>query len=165
MKHVWLIGMMGTGKTTVGVRVAASTRVPFIDVDQRIVAETGKAITELFDEGEALFRRIEAAMIGTIAEGQTCVVATGGGAILDPDNVATMRATGTTVLLTAPPDALIARLSGESTDRPLLRGEEDLERIAIEREAIYIAAADIIVDTTSRDVDQVAREVVRCVAT
>ena len=163
MNHIWLIGMMGTGKTTVGQRVATALRLPFIDVDEQIVSQTGKEIGELFDEGEAAFRRLEVSLVRTIADGPTSVVATGGGVVLDPANVAAMTATGTTVLLTATPDVLMDRLADATPDRPLLRGEDDIERIAIAREATYRAVADIIVDTASRDVDEVSKEVIECV--
>ncbi len=165
MKHVWLIGMMGTGKTTVGARLATAIGMPFIDVDEWIVTRTGKEIDDLFGEGEAVFRQLEASMIRTIAKGPASVVSTGGGVVLDQDNIAAMRATGTMVLLTAAPEALIDRLSQASQDRPLLAGEGDIERIAVARQEVYRAAADIIVDTTSRDMDEITREVMECVGT
>lgn len=163
MMHIWLIGMMGTGKTSVGEHVATTLGMPFIDIDARIVTETGSTIGALFDEGEAVFRGLEASMIQRIAEGPASVVATGGGAVLDPENVAAMQVTGTTVLLTASPETLAARLGGDAVDRPLLREEGDLVQIAIARDATYRAAADVIIDTTGRDIHEVESEVIRCV--
>lgn len=163
MGHVWLIGMMGSGKTTVGVLVADRFDLPFVDSDAEVVAGTGRSIEELFSKSETDFRRAERDAIAKIATLDDRVVATGGGAVLDPANVTSMRATGMTVLLDADAKTLSARLS-VLDGRPLLTGRGDLATIAAIRASTYAASADVIVDTTTRTIDEVVEEVVRCVA-
>jgi len=163
MGHIWLIGMMGSGKTTVGHKVADGLGVPFIDSDDEVVAATGWSIEDLFSESEAAFRSAEIEAIARIATMDDSVVATGGGAVLDPVNVAVMRSTGTTVLLETDVQTLSARLSG-TDDRPLLTDSSDIATIAADRASVYTASADSIVDTTNMDIGEVVEEVARCVA-
>ena len=163
MGHLWLIGMMGSGKTTVGHKVADRLGVPFIDSDDEVMVATGRSIEELFSESETVFRGVEREIISRIASLDNHVVATGGGAVLDQENVNVMRSSGTTILLDAGPQTLSARLSG-TDDRPLLTGGDDIARIAAARAGVYAASADVVVDTTDRDIEEVAEEVARCVA-
>lgn len=159
--HIWLIGMMGSGKTTVGEQVALVLQLPFIDVDHLIVETYNRTIEDMFAEGEEVFRGMERDTIALISQKPDAVVATGGGSVLDPDNVTTMRATGATVLLTATTETMVGRLEG-TADRPLLRKPDDIEAIATARSALYVESADVIIDTTDRNVDDVVNEVVRC---
>ena len=163
MGHVWLIGMMGTGKTSVGAIVATELQIPFVDVDALIVEHENKSITEIFADGDSTFRDLESREIATLARRDSLVVATGGGAVLDPANVVVMRSTGTTILLTADTEAISSRLEG-STDRPLLARSGALEELANKRHTIYLRSADHVIDTTELDIETVVREVVTCVA-
>lgn len=164
MGHIWLIGMMGTGKTTVGVLVAERLGRPFIDIDSSIMEHTGRTIPELFADSEEVFRRAESDQIETASLSSPAVIATGGGAILLATNVEIMRSTGTTVLLTAPVDVIVGRI-GTDTNRPLARSEEALEALAELRMATYLASSDHAVDTASRLPGDIAEEVIACVAT
>lgn len=159
MAHLWLIGMMGTGKSAVGRLLAERRGVCFYDLDEVIESATGKTIPELFDSrGERGFRAIEADTLREIAGVEPGVVATGGGAVLREVNVETMRASGTTVLLRAAPAELTARLAG-SADRPLLAVPDQFLRIAelLEiRAQAYERAADVTVDTDGLDVERIA---------
>jgi len=163
MGHVWLIGMMGSGKTTVGHKVAEGLGMPFIDSDDEVVVATGRSIGELFAESDKVFRRAERHAIARIASLDDHVVATGGGAVLDQENVNVMRSSGTTILLDAAPQTLSARLSG-TDDRPLLTAEDDIATIAAVRARVYAASADVVVDTTDRDIEEVVEEVMQCAA-
>jgi shikimate kinase len=163
MGHVWLTGMMGTGKSTVGAHVAEVLQVPFVDVDAEITTTEGKTIPEIFDDGEAAFREREAEMVRALASSPPSVVATGGGVVLDSDNVVTMRASGIVVLLTATIETLEQRLSSEREGRPLLGDPGSLAELQRARRHVYIAAADQVIDTTDRSIDAVVREVLRCV--
>lgn len=162
MAHIWLIGMMGTGKSTVGTLVAEALQLPFVDVDRVIVEETGRTIEDLFAEGEHQFREAERIAIARIARRPGHVVATGGGSVLDQENVATMRTTGRTVLLTASSETLAERLDSTS-DRPLVTNAVDVAAIAAARSTVYADSADATVDTTGLSAAEVADEVVRCV--
>ncbi len=163
MRHVWLIGMMGTGKTTVGVLVAELAGMAFHDIDAEVMQATGKTIPELFGEGEAVFRSHESAAIERASLLSPMVIATGGGAVLASKNVETMRATGTIVLLTATVATIVDRIA-DNDDRPLAKDPEALDAIARLRLATYTGASDHVVDTEARDPHDVAQEVYACVA-
>jgi len=160
--HLWLIGMMGAGKTTVGQRVAAHLSVPFYDIDAEVGRRSGCSITQLWGEkGEAAFRELEAITITAVADRPSGVVATGGGVILRESNVVTMRASGTVIWLSVPVDELERRV-GSDPSRPLLAEAEGIERLSslLEgRRARYGDAAHHVVDATGRSVDEVVAEV------
>lgn len=162
MGHVWLIGMMGTGKTSSGLILSELLGAPFIDADDLIAAAAGTTITEIFAaEGEAGFRAREREAITEIAAGPAAVVAAGGGAALDPGNAATMKASGTIVLLEAAEETLLARLEGDGT-RPLLVDSVLRDRIAElsgRRTERYRAVADVVIDTSGLTPRAVAEEI------
>ena len=162
MGHVWLIGMMGAGKSSVGSLLSGMIDLPFVDVDEYIVEIAGVSIAELFTSGEETFRTIEHRAISEIAERENHVVATGGGAVLDERNVVTMRNTGTTILLTAGPADLARRLD-DVGGRPLLGSDRDVALIAEERRMTYASSADATVDTSGMSTGEVAKEVASCV--
>jgi shikimate kinase len=162
MGNIWLIGMMGSGKTFVGEKVADRLGLAFIDSDDEVVELSGRSIESLFSEGEAAFRAIEHDVILTIASSQDQVVATGGGSVLNQGNVNAMRASGTTVLLAADAQTLQTRLEGTS-DRPLLTTSGDIATIARKREAVYATSADVVVNTVGRSIEDIVEEVVACV--
>jgi shikimate kinase len=161
MGHLWLIGMMGAGKTTVGVIVAERLLRPFIDIDAEVMRAAGRTIPELFREGEEIFRREESAQIALAASLPDHVIATGGGAVLASRNLDLMRETGLTVLLTATVDTIMARI-GHTPDRPLATDRDTIAAIADLRLATYIAAADHVVDTNGKAPTTVAEEVFAC---
>ena len=158
MGHVWLVGMMGVGKTTVGALVAERMERPLVDSDGFVMERTNQTIPELFSKGEEVFRSAERAAIVEIAAMADGVVSTGGGVVLDDENVRVMRSSGTIVLLEADTDALIERLSGFD-DRPLATDTETIADIATARTARYRDVADHVVDTNARQPDEVAAEV------
>jgi shikimate kinase len=161
MGHLWLIGMMGSGKTTIGKRVSAALDLPFIDSDELIAESLQKTIDEIFSEDEAVFREVERRTLAEISHLHDHVVATGGGVVLDERNVTTMRTSGTTILLDADVAALIKRLH-RSTGRPLLRTNSDIAVIAEARAGVYAAAADVLIDTSQRSIQEVTDEVSAC---
>jgi shikimate kinase len=158
---LWLVGMMGAGKSTVGPLVAERLGRPFVDLDAVVAAAAGRSIPEVFAfEGEAGFRRREAAALAEWA-GSEAVVACGGGVVIDPANVALLRRSGMVAWLTAPAAVLTGRIAGGG-GRPLA-GESgaDLASRLASREAAYGAAAHCRVDTAGRAPDEIAEEVVR----
>lgn len=161
MGHLWLIGMMGSGKSTVGRRASGTLGLPFIDTDEAIELSTERTIEDIFAEGEAVFRDLERHVIAVISRLDDHVIATGGGAILDESNLATMTESGTTILLDADIATLTDRLR-RSTHRPLLTSAEDLATILDTRAALYSAAADVTVDVTDRSIEDIANEVSTC---
>jgi shikimate kinase len=160
MEHVWLIGMMGSGKTSVGKALAEHLECPFYDTDATVAANAGMAIDEIFDRfGEPRFRELEARAVRVIASQEDGVVSTGGGAVLDPSNIEAMRASGRTVLLDVDAETLVARL-GAASDRPLVSDEPQrrLREIAAAREDSYRMAADLVVDALG-SIEEVAYRV------
>ncbi|HEU5112125.1 MAG TPA: shikimate kinase [Acidimicrobiia bacterium] len=159
---LWLVGMMGTGKSSAGRLAAERLGVEFVDVDEAVASEVGMAISELWERlGEGEFRRIETAMIEQVA-GTEAVVSTGGGAVLAAANRRRMRDTGRVVWLRATPAVLDGRLD-DAGDRPLLGGDSDrtntITRLLEERSRAYEDAADYEIDTSPMSVEEVAMRI------
>lgn len=149
--NILLIGLMGSGKTTVGRIVAQMIGFKIVDTDHLIVDAAGKSIPEIFaTEGEAAFRQRESAALRSLLGKRGCVIATGGGIVTQPRNLPILRHLGYTVWLDADPERL-ARRTAVNNNRPLLSGEEDpkakLERLLTERKPLYKSLADLRIKT------------------
>ncbi len=146
---VVLVGMMGTGKTTVGRRLAPALNLPFFDSDAEIEAAAGMSVAELFEaHGEESFRDGEARVIKRLLEGPPHVLATGGGAVIHPDTRAEIKAKAVSIWLRADIETLVQRATRRDT-RPLLRTSDPaatMARLVAEREPFY-ATADIHIDS------------------
>ncbi|MFZ5637430.1 MAG: shikimate kinase [Pseudomonadota bacterium] len=144
--HLVLIGPMGAGKSALGRRLATLRDLPFVDLDREIELRAGADIPTIFaHEGEAGFRRREREALAGALAGPSCVLATGGGAVLDPENRALMRRHGFVVHLRIAVETQLARLAGDRS-RPLISGDDReavLRRLAAERGPLYEAAADL----------------------
>lgn len=149
--NVVLIGMMGSGKTTVGRLVADRTGREFIDLDQMIVDKAGQEISEVFDAmGEDAFRQMETECLREVRAATHAVIATGGGVVTRAENRRILRELGTVFWLDAPADALLDRI-GDDESRPMLRGGDPLKRLEVlqaERREFYADASNIHLDTT-----------------
>lgn len=154
-RSVVLVGLMGCGKSCVGRRLAARMHVPFIDSDAEFEAASGCTISDYFARyGEPAFREGERKVIQRLLEGPQCVLATGGGAFIDPTTRARIKENGRSIWLRASLDLLIKRTQGRD-HRPLLKTgdpREILGRLMEVRYPVY-AEADIIVDTTDEPPD------------
>ncbi|OAT79880.1 shikimate kinase [Desulfotomaculum copahuensis] len=127
MKNIVLIGFMGTGKSAVGRRLAARLGRQFVDTDEEIERVTGRTVAQLFArEGEVRFRSEEALVVKKVAARAGLVVATGGGAVLTPANVETLKQNGILIGLTTDPEIIFHRVRRKK-DRPLLNGAGDLQ--------------------------------------
>jgi shikimate kinase len=161
--HLVLVGLMGAGKTTVGKRSARQLGRPFVDTDDVVQATAHATVSEIFEEfGEARFRELERDAVESVcASPDPLVIACGGGAVLDADNRRRLHAVGFVVWLQAPPEVLGKRV-GRGGSRPLLRdgGVATLERLAALRAPAYAEAADAVVDTDGRTIDEVVAAVV-----
>jgi len=165
---IWLVGMMGAGKSAVGRALARLRHVAFVDTDAEIERASGRSIAQIFEqEGEARFRVWERQVIERCAR-RRAVVSVGGGAIAQPGVLEALQRAGRIVYLRATPETLVRRIGG-ATDRPLLSGldrkgrQARIERLLEEREAFY-GKADVVVDTDELDVASVAASVHRMLA-
>jgi shikimate kinase len=156
---VYLVGMPGSGKSTVGRELAGRFGVPFVDLDVEIERATGRSVPEIFAaDGEAAFRALEAKALVEASREDPAVVACGGGIVLEPANRITLRNTGQCVFLDVPLEVLRRRVP-PAQDRPLIRREGDLEELLAAREALYREFAAHVVDATGEP-GQVAEAIV-----
>jgi shikimate kinase len=148
-KTIVLVGLMGAGKTNIGRRLAAKLHLPFVDADHEIEAAAGETIEEIFEKrGEAVFREGERRVIARLLEGAPHVLATGGGAFMDPQTRAAIRAHGISIWLRAELDLLVDRVA-RRPNRPLLKAGDPraiLGQLIEKRHPVY-AEADLVVDS------------------
>lgn len=162
-RSVVLVGLMGAGKTTVGRRLARTLGMPFKDADAEIELAAGRSISDIFAErGEGEFRSGERRVIRRLLDGPPVVLATGGGAFMNPETRGLIRARALSVWLRAELDVLVRRCSRRDT-RPLLKAgdpRETLERLARERYPVY-AEADLTVETSESPHDAAVAAILR----
>ena len=155
---------MGAGKTTIGRRLAKTLQRPFYDSDREIEEQTGASIALIFEiEGEEGFRQREHRMIAELTQLKDIVLATGGGAVIDPGNRDCLKQRGFVVYLQTPVGRLIARTHLDR-GRPLLQATDPsrrLQELVTEREPLYREVADLIIDTNNQTVRQVVEEITR----
>jgi shikimate kinase len=153
---------MGSGKTTVGRRLASRLGRPFLDSDAEIESRTGRTVREIFAaDGEPAFRAVEAEVLAdALASDPPAVVAAAGGTVLDAGNRRRIAAAGTVVWLRADPSVLAAR-AATGAHRPLLDDDPAgvLATMATDREPLYREVADVEVDVSGRDPDAVVDEI------
>lgn len=149
-ENIYLIGLMGAGKTTVGRQLAKALKHPFYDSDKAIEESTGVDISTIFEfEGEQGFRQREQKMLQNLTELQGIVLATGGGAILAEENRSCLKQTGFVVYLRCSVDKILQR-TRKDTLRPLLQTENrkhKIEQLFMERNPYYLECADFTIDT------------------
>jgi shikimate kinase len=159
MRNVFLTGFMGTGKTAVGRALARRLGSRFVDLDEEIERTSGLQVAEIFARfGEREFRGRERGALERLCAQGGAVIATGGGAVIDRDNRAAMRACGSIVCLTADPAAILARI-GSGRDRPLLAEAEDRPRRVrqlLEERAEAYADADLTIETSRTSAEEVS---------
>jgi len=141
MGDLILIGLPASGKTTVGRQLARRLDMPFFDCDEAIEAAAGCSVSDIFARyGESYFRQLEHRTLETLCLKESCVIATGGGAVLRKDNRLLLRCSGTVFWLDRPLADIMS--TDFQTGRPLLTaGRKALERLAAERRALYAACA------------------------
>lgn len=162
MPNVYLTGMMGSGKSVTGKKLAAALGYAFIDLDEWIQERTHKTIVEIFaSEGEGYFRDQESKALEEVCASGPRVVATGGGTILKTANIEKMRRSGKIVFLETSLNVLWDRVK-EKKDRPLLRGgkpQEKLAQILAARQSLYESHCDFKVLTDGKTAETVAAEI------
>lgn len=150
--RIYIIGFMGSGKTTVGRKLAAQLSWSFIDLDEEIEKATGKRIPEIFaDDGEQFFREVESETLRNLEQRSKCIISTGGGTPCFGTNMEYMIETGVTMYLKMSPGQLKGRLSGSSGKRPLIQNIDKNElkeyiRLKLEEREKWYNQADLIVN-------------------
>ncbi len=168
--NIILIGYRGSGKSTVGRKLAERLKLSFVDVDDLIEEREEAPIRRIVNShGWGHFRKLERTAIDEISEGDGLVIAPGGGAVLDSENVKALRKNGLIVWLKADKQTLLKRLNqdpGTSTRRPALTGQEtseELKEVLSLREPIYEEVSEMQIDTSTLDVEAVVEEVLAAV--
>ncbi len=164
--NIVLIGFMACGKSVVDKKLDIKLNMEYIDVDENIEKTSGHSSTDIFKQhGENIFRDLETKAIKCVALLDHYVIATGGGAVLRPENVHELRSNGKLVYLAASPEAILRRL-GEAKTRPVLAKESDklkkIKELLAHREPFY-KECDFHVDTTFMTIDQVVDKIVEWV--
>lgn len=158
-KNIFLVGFMGTGKSTLSRYLKKHTGICELDMDQKIEEDQQMKISDIFaQKGEPYFRSLETQLLVDLQTQKGLLVSCGGGVVLREENVQEMKKSGVIVLLTAKPETILERVR-YNDDRPLLRGNKNVPFIANmlkERGPKYLAAADIILETDDRSVEQIA---------
>jgi len=166
-KNLYLTGLMGAGKTTVGKLLASNLGIDLYDTDEIIAATEGMSINEIFSSrGESFFRNKETEILQLLGEKSpgTCVVSTGGGAVVRDENRAAMRKNGLIVFLEVTAEEALKRLS-ISSDRPLLNvqdREKSLKHLLQKRDPCY-READVAVQTTGKPAEEIVEVIMRAV--
>ncbi|WP_157662629.1 shikimate kinase AroK [Sulfuriferula sp. AH1] len=162
--NIYLVGLMGSGKTTVGKLLSKQLRRPFYDTDHEIVRRTGVTIPMIFEvEGEAGFRKREEQMIAELTRLDGVILATGGGAIISPANREQLKQHGTVVYLRGTVDELWQR-TRHDRNRPLLQTQDPkarLRELYAQRDPLYREIADVIVDTGRQNVNVLVQQLVQ----
>jgi len=161
-RSIVLVGMMGVGKSSIGRRLAARLGVPFVDADAEIEKAAGMSIADIFARhGEADFRSGEARVIARLLDGGPQVLATGGGAVMNADTRAAIKAKGVSIWLSAEFEVLMRRINKRKNDRPLLQTADPaatLRELLVAREPVY-AQADLTVQSREVPHDAVVAEI------
>ena len=166
-RSIVLVGMMGVGKSSIGRRLAARLGVPFVDADSEIEKAAGMSIADIFARhGEADFRSGEARVIARLLDGGPQVLATGGGAMMNADTRAAIKAKGVSIWLSAELDVLMRRINKRKNDRPMLQTADPaatLRELLVAREPVY-AQADITVQSREVPHDAIVSEIMTVLA-
>ncbi len=163
MNNIILIGFMGCGKTTVGIRLSYHMRRAFLDTDRLIEKKQGKEISEIFaKEGENSFRDMETQMLQELVETEHGkIISTGGGLPVRAENRKLLKKLGSVVYLKLKPETVYERLK-EDTKRPLLQCEDPLQKIRTlmaKREAAYAEAADVVIQVDNKEFETIIKEI------
>ncbi|MCR4672875.1 MAG: shikimate kinase [Lachnospiraceae bacterium] len=166
-KHIFLIGFMGCGKTSVSRELSAQTGINAFDTDELIAESEQMSISEIFRvKGEPYFREKETGLLASMKGQEPLIVSCGGGIALAPRNRELMHESGVTVLLTAEPETILERLKDDDS-RPLLAGRKNVPHISSlidARRPAYEEAADIIIKTDGISPSEISREITELIS-
>lgn len=165
-KNIVLIGFMGTGKSAVGFKLAQLLGKKFIDMDREIEQITGMSINDIFKKhGEVRFRSEEKLLSEKLNQKENLVIATGGGVVLQEENITCLREKGILICLDAKPEEILMRVNRKKGSRPLLKKNPSLEDLIsmLEEREHYYACADYRINTTDKGLDEVVNEIIKLI--
>jgi shikimate kinase len=165
MANIYLVGFMGTGKTAVGKELAAKKKWQFIDLDELIELKERRTIADIFaKEGEPYFRRLESRILKEVSNEKNFVFGCGGGIVMNPENIKTMKATGLVICLSAPSDVILKRTAGY-THRPLLNvaDPEKQVELLLKLRSPYYAQADKTINTSKISIKEVVNKILKII--
>jgi shikimate kinase len=165
IQNIALVGFMAVGKSAVGRNLARKLRRRFVDIDALIEKAEGRKVREIFaQEGEAYFRALEKQKLGEVLKESGQVIATGGGIVMDEDNLTLLRQNTLLIGLIASTDVLVSR-AGRNSKRPLLKGGDVRERIEglLQKRQSRYAEAHVTIDTSGLAVEQVVEKIVQII--
>jgi len=159
-----LIGFMGVGKTAVGKALAEKLSRKFVEMDTLIEQKAGKSIPEVFQQdGEIAFRELEIEVTKEVSKGKNQVIACGGGVVLNKINIDRLKKESVLVYLTASPEVILKRTSGDGDKRPLLQASDKtavIREMLSFRQPFYERAADITIDTSQMDINAIVEQII-----
>jgi len=161
MNNIYLVGFMGTGKTSVGRALSFRSKMQFVDLDDLIEFKERRSISDIFaKEGEPYFRRVEKKTLKEVAKEKGFIVACGGGVVIDPENIKIMKDTGVIICLGANSDIILKRTHGSSC-RPLLNVDNPKEKIdfLLKMRAPFYAKSNFLIDTSRLTIDKVIEKI------
>lgn len=161
MKNIYLVGFMGTGKTSVGKELAKKKKWQFVDLDDLIELREKRSIPEIFaKDGEPYFRRVEKNVLKKVSREKKFVVATGGGIVIDKENIKIMKETGQIICLSATPEVILERISG-CAYRPLLNVTDRKKQVELllKLRAPFYAQIEQNINTSRLSVKEVADKI------
>lgn len=162
--HIFLIGFMGSGKSSVAEMLSKRLNRERMEMDERIVQQQNMAITDIFAKyGEEHFRSLETKLLEELQQQDAAVISCGGGVPMRQENVDIMKKSGKVVLLTATPQTIYERVK-DSTERPILNQNmsvEFIEELMEKRREKYQAAADLTIETDGKDLDEICSEIIQ----
>ncbi len=164
MKNVVLTGFMGTGKNAIGKRLVQELNLKFVDTDDIIEKKEGITISKIFKRfGEKYFRKLEKKVVKKITQGKDQVISTGGGVVLDQENISNLKKNGVIICLWASPGVIRERTEKEA-HRPLLENvnrEKRIKELLDYRKSFYEKSADYIIDTSHLTVEETVEKILK----
>lgn len=164
-KNIVLIGFMGTGKSSVGTRLGQRLHREFLDMDREIEHLLGMPVERIFRVyGEMRFRSEERLLAEKLSRRRNLVIATGGGVVLNPENLLALKQNGVVVCLQAKPEDILERVNRKKGSRPLLKKGINLEGIKemLKQREAYYSTADITIDTSGKDLEEIVAMIINC---
>lgn len=164
MENIYLVGFMGTGKTTIANAMSNLLPLRVIEMDETIEMLAGKTIPEIFaDEGEESFRKMETMFLQAISKEKNQIISCGGGVVLKEENIEIMKSNGLVIRLSATPETVYERVS-KADNRPLLQDKksiDDIKNMMSARQEYYDKAADMTFSVDSKTPDEIAGEIIK----